>query len=74
MSAPIRLTADQIRWAREIAAKRRDLQRQLELMPTLEQIAEKLEVSERYLIELVHNRARKAVCSTGNIMAADLCA
>jgi hypothetical protein len=74
VSAPQKLTPDQIRWAREIVAKRRDLQRQLDMYPNMQQIAEKLEVSVRYMFEVVNNRARTADCSTGNIIASDRCA
>jgi hypothetical protein len=58
MSAPRKLTDDQIRLVRDAMAKRRDLQRQLELLPTLEAMAKEMEVSERYLREVIHGRAR----------------
>lgn len=58
MSAPQKLTDDQIRWVRQVMAKRRDLQRQLEMMPTLEEMADELHASSRYLREVVYMRAR----------------
>lgn len=58
MSAPQKLTQDQIRWVRQVMAKRRDLQRQLEMIHTLEMLAQELDVSSRYLREVVYNRAR----------------
>jgi len=63
MSAPRKLTDDQIRLVRDAMAKRRDLQRQLELLPTLEAMAIELGVSDRYLREIVYNRARLVIVS-----------
>jgi hypothetical protein len=67
-----KLTADQIKWAKEVIAKRRDVLRQLSMYPTLAKLAEHLEVSPRYLSEVVNNRARTE-CSTGNILTQELC-
>jgi len=61
MSAPQKITPDQIRWAREVMAKREDLKRQLELLPTMADIADELQCSERYLSDVIHNRARVMV-------------
>lgn len=58
MSAPQKLTDAQIRIVRDAMAKRRDLQRQIELTPSLEDWAEELGVSSRYLRDVVYNRAR----------------
>ncbi len=61
MSAPKKLTDDQIRLVRQAMAKRRDLQRQIELHRSLEDWAEELRVSSRYLRDVVYNRARLSV-------------
>jgi hypothetical protein len=58
---PTRLRDDQIRWAREVMAKRKEIMRQLEMYPTLEELADELNVSVRYLSEVVNNRARLSV-------------
>lgn len=63
MSAPQKITPEQIRWVRQVMAKRKDLQRQLELLQTLEDMAEQLCVSERYLREVVYLRARLEIVS-----------
>ncbi len=61
MSAPKKLTDAQIRWARELMAKRMDMLRQAQMYPTLEKLAEELDVSPRYLREIVNNKARLEV-------------
>jgi transcriptional regulator with XRE-family HTH domain len=58
MSGHKKLTDDQIRLVRQAMAKRRDLQRQLDNLPTLEDMAEELRVSKRWLSEIVNGRAR----------------
>jgi hypothetical protein len=58
---PTRLTDDQVRLVRQAMAKRRDLQRQLDMLPTWEGLAEQMGVSERYLREIAYDRARLKV-------------
>jgi hypothetical protein len=58
VSAKPRITDDQIAWARHLVNRRREIERQLSLMPTLEEIAENLECSKRYLEMIVKNRVR----------------
>lgn len=74
MPAHRKLTDTQIQWARELAAKRRDIERQLALLPTMAQAADALGCSERYLTELVAGRARRflpaEVCESLNSVAA----
>lgn len=58
MPAPTRISADKVAWARYIANRRREVIRQLTLLPTLEQVAEELGCSKRYLEALISNKAR----------------
>lgn len=58
MPAPIRISADKIAWARYIANRRREVIRQLSMLPSLEQVAEELGCSKRYLESLINNKAR----------------
>jgi hypothetical protein len=51
-----KLTADQVKWARELAAKRADLKRQIALLPTMAQAAAQLGVSLSCLKNLFTNR------------------
>jgi AraC-like DNA-binding protein len=60
VSAPQKLSDADIRRIRDHMAKRHALQQQLALLPTLEQMADELSVSSRYLREIVHGRARQA--------------
>jgi transcriptional regulator with XRE-family HTH domain len=63
VSAPQKLTDDQIRLARQVIAKRREVLRQLDLYPTMEQLADQMGVSVRYLSEVVNGRARLQVAA-----------
>lgn len=58
MAAPLKLTDDQIRMARQIVEKRREVERQMSLYPTIEQLAEQLGVSHRYLRKVLGGKAR----------------
>ncbi len=58
MSGRRKLTDDQVAWARHIANRRREVLRQLSLLPTLDSVAEELKCSKRYLESLISNRAR----------------
>lgn len=58
MSAQPRITDKQIAFARYTMNRRRELRRQLEMIPTLEELAEEFECSERYLEKIVNNHAR----------------
>ena len=61
MSAPRKLTDEQIQAFRTGMAERNALQRQLDAMLNLAQWAESLHVSERYLRDIAYNRARVTV-------------
>lgn len=58
MPAPIRISADKVAWARYIANRRREVIRQLTMLPTLEDVAQELGCSKRYLESLISNKAR----------------
>lgn len=62
MVAQRKLTDEQIAFARLLIRKRREVMRQARLYPTIEQLAEQLGCTPRYLTEVVSGRAR----STGN--------
>lgn len=56
VSARRKLTLEQVQWAREIDAKRAELKRQLELLPSTEEVAAKLGVSASCLRNLLTAR------------------
>ena len=58
MPAPRKLTDDQIRFARASVAKRREALKLAETLPTMAELAWQLNVTPRYLSEIVNGRAR----------------
>lgn len=58
MSARIKLTDEQIDFVRDIVARRRAVRVQLEKIPTLEDLAETLGCTKRYLEKVASNHAR----------------
>lgn len=58
MPAPRKLTDEQIAWARQVVEKRREAMRQVRMYPSLEELAEQLGCSKRYLLEILKFRAR----------------
>jgi AraC-like DNA-binding protein len=60
MSAPQRLTDEQIRFARMVVKERREALRRARMYPTLEELADALGCTPRYLTEVVNGRARQA--------------
>lgn len=59
MSAPPRVPDEMVRFARQIVAKRRDLARQLKMLPTNAELAAQIGCSERWLVEVLAGRARR---------------
>lgn len=69
MAAHRKLTDVQIQFARQVMAKRREALRELEMYPTLAELAGQLGVTPRYLSDVVNDKARAVTCSqTGNIL------
>lgn len=71
MPAPRKLTLIEIQYARTTMALRREALQRASIYPTLEQMAEKLNVTPRYLREVINGRARTEG-STGNILTAEV--
>jgi hypothetical protein len=61
MSAPQKLTDDQVIWVRHVAATRAEMIRQLQAYPTMKMLAQQLGVCKRYLADVVKGRERKGV-------------
>lgn len=53
-----KLTDEQIRWARQVGAKRVEALRQARMYPTIAELAEQLGCSERYLRDVLAQRVR----------------
>lgn len=58
MSAKLKLTNDQIAFAIEIARQRQEARRRLDMIPTVAQLAQQLQCSERWLYEIIRGKAR----------------
>lgn len=58
MSARPKLTDEQIAFARYVMNRKRELLRQLGMMPTLDDLADELGCSRRYLASIVTNKVR----------------
>lgn len=70
MSARPKLTDDQIAFVRYTMNRKREILRQLKLMPTLDDLANELGCSRRYLAAIVTNKVRvvpRETSSTVNI-------
>jgi hypothetical protein len=73
MPAIRKLSDEEIRYARYVVDKRREAQRLADEFPTLDELAEELHVTPRYLRDILNGRARVSDGSTGNILTAEVC-
>jgi hypothetical protein len=58
LGAPLKLTDERIRMARQIVEKRREAERLMNMYPTIEQLAWQLDVTPRYLRKVLNGKAR----------------
>lgn len=58
MSAPLKLSDEQVQFVRAIVAKRRDAAKVLREYPTNAQLAEQLDCTERYIEKISNGHAR----------------
>lgn len=58
MSAPLKISDELIAFARYTINRRREVQRQLKNMPTLDDLAEELNCSRRWLEKIINNKVR----------------
>lgn len=58
MSAPPKISDELVAFARYTINRRREVQRQLKSMPTLDDLAEELQCSRRWLEKIINNKVR----------------
>jgi hypothetical protein len=61
MGARARIPDQMVSFARQIAAKRRDLARQLKMLPTNADLAAEIGCSERWLTKIVSGHVRRKI-------------